>query len=61
MILGNVVIYLVGLPWLTAATGFSASEAIAKGLVPFVLGDALKILLAGAALPATWWIVGRER
>jgi len=61
MVLGNGVIYLVGLPWLAAATGFSPSEAIAKGLVPFVLGDALKILLAGAALPATWWIVGRER
>jgi biotin transport system substrate-specific component len=59
MVLGNVVIYLVGLPWLAAATGFSADETIAKGLLPFLIGDALKILLAGAALPAAWWVVGR--
>jgi biotin transport system substrate-specific component len=60
MLVGNAVIYLVGLPWLAAATGFSADESIAKGLLPFVLGDALKILLAGAALPAAWWLVGRR-
>jgi biotin transport system substrate-specific component len=60
MLVGNAVIYLVGLPWLAAATGFSADETIAKGLLPFVLGDALKILLAGAALPAAWWLVGRR-
>lgn len=60
MLLGNAVIYLVGLPWLAAATGFSADETIAKGLLPFLIGDALKILFAGAALPAAWWLVGRR-
>ena len=60
MLLGNAVIYLVGLPWLAAAAGFSADETIAKGLLPFLIGDALKILLAGAALPAAWWLVGRR-
>jgi biotin transport system substrate-specific component len=60
MLAGNAVIYLVGLPWLAAATGFSADETITKGLLPFVLGDALKILLAGAALPTAWWFVGRR-
>jgi biotin transport system substrate-specific component len=60
MLVGNAVIYLVGLPWLAAATGFSAGETMVKGLLPFVLGDALKIVLAGAALPAAWWLVGRR-
>jgi biotin transport system substrate-specific component len=60
MLLGNAVIYLVGLPWLAAAAGFSADETIAKGLLPFLIGDTLKILLAGAALPAAWWLVGRR-
>lgn len=58
MLLGNAVIYLVGLPWLAAAAGFSADETIAKSLLPFLIGDTLKILLAVAALPAAWWLVG---
>ena len=61
MVLGNVVIYLVGLPWLQAATGLPFEETIAKGLVPFIVGDTLKILLAGATLPAATWLVGRNR
>lgn len=60
MLLGNAVIYLVGLPWLAAAVGFSADETIAKGLLPFLMGDTLKIVLAGAALPAAWRLVGRR-
>jgi biotin transport system substrate-specific component len=60
MLVGNAVIYVVGLPWLAAATGFSAGETIAKGFLPFVFGDALKILLAGAALPVAWWLVGKR-
>lgn len=61
MAIGNVAIYGIGLPWLAAATGFSPTETIAKGLVPFLLGDAVKLLLAGAVLPAAWWVVGRNR
>jgi biotin transport system substrate-specific component len=60
MLLGNAVIYVAGLPWLAAAAGFSPDETIAKGLLPFLIGDTLKILLAGAALPAAWWLVGRR-
>lgn len=60
MLVGNAVIYLVGLPWLAAATGFSTDETITKGLLPFLLGDALKIVLAAVALPAAWWLVGRR-
>jgi len=61
MATGNAVIYAVGLPWLAAATGYSVGETIATGLVPFLLGDAAKLVLAGAALPAAWWVVGRRR
>lgn len=61
MALGNAVIYAIGLPWLAAATGFSPAETIAKGLVPFLLGDAAKLLLAAGVLPAAWWVVGRGR
>ena len=60
MVAGNALIYVVGLPWLSMAVGFSASETIAKGLTPFLLGDAFKLLLAAAVFPAAWWVVGRR-
>jgi biotin transport system substrate-specific component len=60
MIVGSMVIYAIALPWLAASTGWSASETIAKGLQPFVIGDALKLLLAAALFPLAWWVVGRR-
>jgi biotin transport system substrate-specific component len=60
MAIGNVAIYLLGVPWLMAATGFSLERAIAAGVTPFLVGDALKLLLAGLAFPAAWWVVGRR-
>jgi biotin transport system substrate-specific component len=59
MILGNLVIYAVGVPWLGFAAGFGPAEALAKGLVPFLIGDAVKIALAAGLLPAAWRLVGR--
>lgn len=60
MLLGNVVIYLIGLPWLMAATSMDGATAIAKGLTPFLIGDALKLLLAAGLFPVAWWVVGRR-
>jgi len=60
MLLGNVVIYVVGLPWLKAVTGMSIEETVSSGLTPFLLGDALKLALAAVLFPTTWWIVGRR-
>jgi biotin transport system substrate-specific component len=60
MVVGNAVIYVVGLPWLAAATGFTPTETVVKGLEPFLLGDVFKLLLAGALFPLAWWIVGRR-
>jgi biotin transport system substrate-specific component len=60
MIAGNALIYVIGLPWLSAATGYSAADTIAKGLTPFLFGDAVKLILAGALFPFAWWVVGRR-
>ncbi|MEU3653127.1 biotin transporter BioY [Streptomyces sp. NPDC032161] len=60
MALGSAVIYAVGVPYLALSTGMSASAAIAAGLVPFLLGDALKAALAMGALPAAWKLAGRR-
>jgi biotin transport system substrate-specific component len=60
MAIGNVVIYLIGVPWLMAVAHYDLATGIAKGLTPFLLGDAIKLVLAAAAFPAAWWIVGRR-
>ena len=59
MLLGNVVIYLVGVPWLMAATGFDLATGLAKGVYPFLVVDLLKLAVAGMIFPAAWWLVGR--
>ena len=59
-VVGNLVIYAVGVPWLMLATGLGINAAIAGGLTPFLLGDGLKILVAAAVFPAAWWLVGRR-
>jgi biotin transport system substrate-specific component len=59
-VVGNLVIYAFGVPWLMLATGLGLDGAIAGGLSPFLLGDGLKILAAAALFPAAWWIVGRR-
>jgi biotin transport system substrate-specific component len=62
MLTGNVVIYVFGLAWLyhelPHATFASTLEA---GLYPFVVGDLLKVYLAGALLPGAWSLVRRVR
>ena len=53
----NVVIYGLGLIWLRHALSASWSDAIAWGLTPFLVGDAVKIALAVGVLPAAWSFV----
>ncbi|WP_156721770.1 biotin transporter BioY [Streptomyces apocyni] len=60
MAVGSLVIYAVGVPYLMLATGMSLSKAVAVGLVPFLIGDALKVALAMGALPTAWKLVGRR-
>jgi biotin transport system substrate-specific component len=61
MLLGTVVIYGFGVPWLAAAIDVPLLEAFELGVYPFVIGDLLKLLLAAGLLPAAWKLVGRER
>ena len=61
MLTGNVVIYLVGLPWLAEQIDAGLEGTLEAGLYPFVVGDLLKLYLAGALLPAAWELVGRVR
>lgn len=55
MVLGNVVIYACGVGWLSTLLG--VSTAISAGMLPFLIGDAIKIALAVIALPGGWALV----
>lgn len=54
MVVGNLVIYAVGVTWLKFAIDVDWATAIALGLTPFLIGDAIKIAVAAGLLPATW-------
>ncbi len=60
MVVGNLAIYAVGVTWLKYAVPFDWSTALSKGMVPFLVGDGLKILLAAGLFPATWRLVQRR-
>jgi biotin transport system substrate-specific component len=60
MVLGNLVIYLVGVPWLAVALDVSPGRAVALGITPFLLGDALKIAIAAGVLPTSWRLLDRS-
>jgi biotin transport system substrate-specific component len=46
MIAGELVIYAFGVTWLKVITGMSFSGAVAAGMLPFLIGDAVKIAAA---------------
>jgi biotin transport system substrate-specific component len=60
MLIGNGVIYLVGVPWLMAARGLSLPVALTNGLYPFVFGDLIKLAIAAGLLPVGWWVVKKR-
>jgi biotin transport system substrate-specific component len=58
MLLGEIVIFALGVTWLGGALSVAAQEALRLGLYPFVLGDLLKLLLAAGAMPLAWRLIG---
>lgn len=54
MVIGNIAIYAVGVIWLKFAISVDWATALSLGVVPFLIGDALKIALAAGLLPLSW-------
>jgi biotin transport system substrate-specific component len=71
MLIGNALIYLPGLAWLhhlvaaglfdPAAHASPWAQTLAWGLTPFLVGDAMKLVLAAVLFPVLWRLVGRAR
>jgi biotin transport system substrate-specific component len=55
-LLGTIIIYIGGITWLTVVLG-SFSKAITAGLIPFLIGDAIKLIAASLVLPGAWKLV----
>ncbi|HEX7405196.1 MAG TPA: biotin transporter BioY [Candidatus Nanopelagicaceae bacterium] len=59
MLLGDAIIFSFGLFWLHNFTGKSWSWTLAAGFTPFIIGEILKIAIAGTSLPIVWRFVHR--
>jgi biotin transport system substrate-specific component len=63
-LLGSVVMYAFGLPWLYASMVHLSvpnplQYTLVNGLYVFLVGDVLKAVLAGVLLPLAWRGLGR--
>ena len=70
LLVANVLIYVPGLLWLAywimagdrlAADATLLDQTFAWGLTPFLIGDLLKLAVAGLLIPALWKLVGDAR
>lgn len=66
MLLGNLVILLGGFAWLATATlllsgTLNLTALFLAAVLPFLPGDALKLMLAALALPGGWKLLERMR
>lgn len=60
MLIGSLIVYAIGLPWLMVTGGYTVSETLAYGLTPFVLWDLAKLAVAASLFPLGWWMVERR-
>jgi biotin transport system substrate-specific component len=65
MLLANLLIYALGLPWLgymLAQIGkYTGLQGLLQaGMIPFLVGDLVKAIVAAALLPAAWGLIGRR-
>lgn len=61
MLIGNAIIYGVGVAYLAASLGSSVQKAMVLGVYPFLVADLIKLLVAAAVLPGAWRLVRRWR
>jgi biotin transport system substrate-specific component len=64
MALGTVIIYTMGALWLAHDLGVSVAKgeqnALTMGVTPFLVGDLIKMAIAGLVTPAVWATVSKK-
>ncbi len=72
MLIGNLILYVPGLAWLSywigasgnldlATYGTLAGQTFAWGATPFIIGDLMKLALAAMLVPGLWKLIGKAR
>ena len=60
MLIGTALTFSFGLIWLHQFTGKDWAWTFQAGLAPFIIGEALKIIIAGTSLPILWRFINRK-
>jgi biotin transport system substrate-specific component len=60
MITGLVVVFAVGMTWLSIAADLDLEDTLLYGLWPFIPGEVVKLLVAAGLLPIGWRLVARR-
>jgi biotin transport system substrate-specific component len=61
MLLGNVLVYAVGVPYLMSDLHVGLHGGWDYGIKNYLFGDGLKMLLAAGLLPGAWFVVRKVR
>jgi biotin transport system substrate-specific component len=61
MLPGTLIIYAIGVTQLAFVLHISVGKALQLGMLPFLPGDILKIVVAAILLPLAWTLVRRAR
>jgi biotin transport system substrate-specific component len=59
LLLGDAIIFTLGLLWLQQTLDLSWAKTIAAGFTPFILGEAIKIAITATSLPLVWRRISR--
>ena len=59
LLAANALIYVPGLTWLTVLYDMSVVKAVEVGMVPYLIGDAVKLALVALLLPTAWKLLKR--
>ncbi|MCU1424962.1 MAG: BioY protein [Microbacteriaceae bacterium] len=58
-VFGSIGIYACGVPWLMGFAHLDFVGALQLGVLPFLIGDVIKVAAVAALLPTTWNVVRR--
>jgi biotin transport system substrate-specific component len=61
MLPGTLIIYALGVSWLAVVLSLNPLKAFALGMLPFIPGDIIKLIIAAALLPVAWTIARRAK